>query len=227
MGAGHGLGLSRRDPGLPHRRAGPPHHRGDPSAWFAREVAAPLGRRLLHRPARERGRSGLAGYSSSDLWTSAPRKSRTSWPRPSSTRRSTPPMANEWWRRAEIPAANGHGNARSVAAIQSVIAGRGQARGIRLLSAEGTDAIFEEQTDGTDLVLGVPFRFGMGYGLGNADMPIGPRACFWGGYGGSVIVIDQDTDLTVCYVMNRMESGLVGDLRGMTIVLEAAQGVLA
>jgi hypothetical protein len=29
--------------------------------------------------------------------------------------------AEEWWRRAEIPAANGHGNARSVAAIQSVI----------------------------------------------------------------------------------------------------------
>jgi CubicO group peptidase (beta-lactamase class C family) len=58
-------------------------------------------------------------------------------------------------------------------------------------------------------------------------MPIGPRACYWGGYGGSVIVIDQETDLTVCYVMNRMESGLVGDLRGMTIVLEAAQGVLA
>jgi hypothetical protein len=40
-------------------------------------------------------------------------------------------------------------------------------------------------------------------------------------------VIDQETDLTVCYVMNRMESGLVGDLRGMTIVLETAQGVLA
>ena len=30
--------------------------------------------------------------------------------------------AEQWWRRAEIPAANGHGNARSVAAIQSVVA---------------------------------------------------------------------------------------------------------
>jgi CubicO group peptidase (beta-lactamase class C family) len=135
-------------------------------------------------------------------------------------------VAEEWWRRAEIPAANGQGNARSVAAIQSVIAGRGQARGARLLSAAGTDAIFEEQSNGTDLVLGVPLRFGMGYGLGNADMPLGPQACYWGGYGGSVIVIDQETELTVCYVMNRMESGLVGDLRGMTIVLEAIQAVL-
>ncbi|HEY3842537.1 MAG TPA: serine hydrolase domain-containing protein [Acidimicrobiales bacterium] len=126
-----------------------------------------------------------------------------------------------WWRRAEIPAANGHGNARSVAAIQSVIAGRGAARGVRLLSAAGTDAIFEEQADGTDLVLGVPLRFGMGYGLGNAEMPLGPRACYWGGYGGSVIIMDQDTDLTICYVMNRMESGLVGDMRGADIAMQA------
>ncbi len=55
---------------------------------------------------------------------------------------SNPPLdatypAQAWWRRAEIPAANGHGNARSVAAIQSIIAGRGEARGVRLLSSDG------------------------------------------------------------------------------------------
>ena len=53
-------------------------------------------------------------------------------------------------------------------------------------------------------------------------MPIGPRACFWGGYGGSLVVMDQDADLTVCYVMNRMESGLQGDMRGANIMLTAA-----
>jgi CubicO group peptidase (beta-lactamase class C family) len=132
---------------------------------------------------------------------------------------------HEWWRRAEIPAANGQGNARSVAAIQSVIAGRGARAGVRLLSAEGTDVIFEEQANGTDLVLGVAQRFGMGYGLGNELMPLGPRACYWGGYGGSVIVIDQDADLAVSYVMNRMEDALVGDLRGATIILETVAGL--
>ena len=92
----------------------------------------------------------------------------------------------EWWRRAEIPAANGQGNARSVAAIQSIIAGRGEARGVRLLSAEGTEPIFEVQAEGIDKVLGVPERMGMGYGLSNPpEMPLGPRACYWGGYGGS------------------------------------------
>jgi CubicO group peptidase (beta-lactamase class C family) len=130
-----------------------------------------------------------------------------------------------WWRRAEIPAANGQGNARSVAAVQSVISGKGQARGVRLLSEAGCEPIFEEQANGTDLVLGVPLRFGMGYGLGNAEMPLGPRSCYWGGYGGSLIVNDQDADVTVCYVMNRMESGVVGDTRGATILLEAVQAL--
>ncbi len=134
---------------------------------------------------------------------------------------------HEWWRRAEIPAANGQGNARSVAAVQSVVAGRGEARGVRLLSPTGTDPVFELQAEGIDLVLGVPERMGMGYGLHNPpEMPIGPRACYWGGYGGSLIVMDQETELTVCYVMNRMESGLTGDTRGADI-LAAAQAAVS
>ena len=132
---------------------------------------------------------------------------------------------HEWWRRAEIPAANGHGNARSVAAIQSVIAGRGESGGVRLLSAAGTDPIFEEQSNGTDFVLGTPTRFGMGYGLGNAEIPLGPRGCRWGGFGGSVIRIDQDGGLAVSYVMNRMEAGGEGDPRGETIVRETHQAL--
>ena len=133
-----------------------------------------------------------------------------------------------WWRRAEIPAANGQGNARSVAAVQSIVAGRGAARGVRLLSPEGIEPVFDEQANGIDKVLGVPLRMGMGYGLSNPpDMPIGPRACYWGGYGGSVIVMDTDAELTICYVMNRMESGLVGDLRGMNIIFATVMGLAA
>jgi CubicO group peptidase (beta-lactamase class C family) len=195
--------------------------------WFAKEVAKPLGADFfIGLPASEDDRVSLV---------IPPPPLDPSTMEVSDIMAKTflnPPVdanlvAEEWWRRAEIPAANGQGNARSVAAIQSIIAGRGTARGVRLLSAEGTDAIFEEQSDGTDLVLGVPLRFGMGYGLGNAEMPIGPRSCYWGGYGGSIIVIDQETELTVSYVMNRMESGLVGDLRGASIVLEAVQGLMA
>ena len=56
-------------------------------------------------------------------------------------------------------------------------------------------------------------------------MPIGPRACYWGGYGGSLIIMDQEIGLTVCYVMNRMEGGLQGDLRAANIVLAAVAGL--
>jgi CubicO group peptidase (beta-lactamase class C family) len=130
--------------------------------------------------------------------------------------------ANEWWRRAEIPAANGHGNARSVAAIQSVIACGGELPGARLLSEQGVAAIFEEQSNGRDLVLRVPIRFGLGFGLSSETMPMGPRSCAWGGYGGSLVFNDLDARLTVAYVMNRMEPGLIGDIRGASIVKAAA-----
>ena len=98
---------------------------------------------------------------------------------------------------------------------------------MRLLSPAGTDAIFELQADGVDLVLGVRERMGMGYGLSNPpEMPIGRRACFWNGFGGSLIVMDQETELTVCYVMNLMDAGVTGDPRG-TSILAAAQAAAA
>ncbi len=130
--------------------------------------------------------------------------------------------AEDWWRRAEIPAANGHGNARSVAAIQSIVACGGEARGMRLLSENGLAAIFEEQSNGVDLVLNVPLRFGMGFGLASETMPMGPRSCAWGGYGGSLVFNDLDARVTVAYVMNRMEAGVLGDPRGASIVTAAA-----
>jgi CubicO group peptidase (beta-lactamase class C family) len=123
---------------------------------------------------------------------------------------------NRAWRAAEIPAANGQGNARSIVRAQTAMANGGQAFGKTLLSEAGTKRIFEKQSEGVDLVLGVPITFGMGYGLNNDIMPISPNknACFWGGYGGSSVIIDQDAHLCFSYVMNRMESGLLGDPRG-------------
>jgi CubicO group peptidase (beta-lactamase class C family) len=134
--------------------------------------------------------------------------------------------AEEWWRRAEIPAANGHGNARSVAAIQSVIACGGEVRGKRLLSEEGVRALFAEQADGVDLVLNVPLRYGLGYGLASETLPMGPNMCAWGGYGGSVVFNDLDTRTTFAYVMNRMEAGLVGDDRGASVGIAVAQSLM-
>lgn len=129
----------------------------------------------------------------------------------------------EAWRRAEIPAANGHGNARSVAGVQTLAANLGTAAGKTLMSEAGCRAIFDEQTSGRDLVLGVPIRFGMGYGLSSDALPMGPNEniAYWGGLGGSTAVVDQDARMCVSYVMNRMEANLLGDLRGFSL-LQAA-----
>lgn len=128
---------------------------------------------------------------------------------------------NRWWRAAQIPAANGHGNAASVADIQGLITGRGQVNGVRLLSEEIVARVFEVQADGTDLVLGLPMRLGMGYGLASSLLAFGDRAAWWGGYGGSVIYTDQDLGLTVSYMMNLMRNGLTGDTRGFGHVFTA------
>ncbi|MEM1433606.1 MAG: serine hydrolase domain-containing protein [Pseudomonadota bacterium] len=132
------------------------------------------------------------------------------------------------WREAEIPAANGHGNARSVVAVQSVFANGGMGNGKQVLSEAGVATLFEEQISGKDLVLGVPLRYGMGYGLTSAVMPMGPnqRIAYWGGWGGSSVVIDADAQLCVSYVMNRMESGLMGDPRGFSLLQGAYSALL-
>lgn len=132
-----------------------------------------------------------------------------------------------WWRAAEIPAANGHGNARSVATIQQIIANRGEASGHTFFSTATNERIFEVQSSGHDYVLDVDMTFGMGYGLASATVPLGPRSAFWGGYGGSVIVTDQDLGLTIAYMMNKMRVGLIGDTRGMEFVSGAVLAALS
>ena len=120
------------------------------------------------------------------------------------------------WRRADIGAANGHGNARSVARVMSVVARGGEVDGVRLLGPDAIDLIFREQQKGVDVVLGVPLRFGIGYGLPLPEiLPYIPdeKICFWGGWGGSMIIIDVGRRMTISYMMNKMGPGIVGSDR--------------
>ncbi len=118
------------------------------------------------------------------------------------------------WRAAEIPAAGGHGNARSVAAVQTLMANGGVSGGKRLLSEAGVRKALELQMEGDDLVLAMPVRYGMGYGLPGPARPLpNPNTVFWGGYGGSLVVCDMDLKLCMSFVMNKMAATTVGDLR--------------
>src|SRR5919108_170265 len=113
----------------------------------------------------------------------------------------------ERWRRADIGAANGHGNARSVARIQSAVAYGGDVGGVRLLSPKTINRIFEVQSDMIDLVLGIRLKIGVGYGLPWPQvLPSVPqgRVCFGSGAGGSLVIADANRRLTVAYVMNKM-----------------------
>ncbi|KAM5350914.1 hypothetical protein ACJ41O_003637 [Fusarium nematophilum] len=122
----------------------------------------------------------------------------------------------EPWRRAELGAVNGHGNSRSLSRMLSVITLGGAARDQRLLSPDTIQLIFQEQYRGQDLVLGLPLRFGIGFGLtpsaGVEWIPEG-RICFWGGWGGSFVIMDLDRRMTIAYTMNKMGGGLVGSDR--------------
>lgn len=127
----------------------------------------------------------------------------------------------EAWRAATIGAANGHGNARSVAKIQAVISNRGSSHGVDLLSQPTIDRIFEEQYDGIDQVLGTHNRFGLHYALAAPENPVGlvsGKQCYWGGWGGSVVVNDLDNKITLAYMMNRMQAGLVGNETSVAMV---------
>ncbi len=123
---------------------------------------------------------------------------------------------NAGWRRAEIPAANGHGNARAIALSHAPLACGGTARGKRLLSRETCESVLAVQTDGVDLVIGVPVRFGLGYARMNEMFPFSPneRSCFWGGWGGSLVVADLDARVSIGFAMNQMRGdAIVGDRR--------------
>jgi CubicO group peptidase (beta-lactamase class C family) len=120
------------------------------------------------------------------------------------------------WRRADIGAANGHGNARALARALAPISLGGGANGVELLSPETIELIFQEQSSGIDQVLLIPLRFGIGFGLPEPQsVPVIPdgRICFWGGWGGSMAIMDTDRRATVAYVMNKMGPGTTGTER--------------
>ncbi|KKY13209.1 putative beta-lactamase [Diplodia seriata] len=122
------------------------------------------------------------------------------------------------WRNGELGAANGHANAKALTRILSAVTLGGTVGGVKLLSPRTVDLIFEEQANGVDLVTNFPIRFGIGYGLAGKDtfagwFPEEGRICFWGGWGGSIVIMDLDRKMTISYVMNKMEPTILGNDR--------------
>jgi CubicO group peptidase (beta-lactamase class C family) len=130
------------------------------------------------------------------------------------------------WRGAEIPAAGGTGNARSIAEIHVILANGGVAKGKRFLSEAGCRKGLELQIEGDDLALSGPARFGMGFGLAGGMVPLpNPNSMFWGGYGGSLVIIDMDARTTFGYAMNRMLGTTTGDTRAFGLAMAMWQAL--
>ncbi|HVU20650.1 MAG TPA: serine hydrolase domain-containing protein [Rhizomicrobium sp.] len=130
------------------------------------------------------------------------------------------------WRSAEIPAAGGTGNARSIANVHVILANGGMANGKRFLSEAGCRKALELQIEGTDLILGQPVRYGMGFGLPSQMVPLpNPNTIFWGGYGGSLVIIDMDARATIAYAMNKMARTTTGDVRALGLAMAVWQGL--
>lgn len=128
-------------------------------------------------------------------------------------------MGEEWFRRAEIPAGNGIGNARSVAKYNALLACEGEFGGKRLMSRNGARRVLYQQSDGPDLVFIAPVKFALGYALALQGMSFDDHeVCFWGGSGGSLIVVDFTRRMTLAYVMNKLEGSPFGDPRNTAIL---------
>lgn len=119
------------------------------------------------------------------------------------------------WRKGAVGGAGGHGNARGIALAQALVSHGGEVNGVRLLSPDTIDRIFEVQAEGTDQLLSVPVRFGIGYALQMSSAPAIPegRVCWWTGYGGAIVVNDLETRTTVAYAENKLADHMVASPR--------------
>lgn len=135
---------------------------------------------------------------------------------------------------AELPAANGICDARSLARLYGACVAEVTTPAgtpFRILTADQLSAALERRTEGPDCVLfGLDLQWGLGFMLHQGVIAqaglSGPRGFGHFGMGGSVGWGDPDLGLGMGYVMNRMSLGMAGDTRSsrlMSATLEAAR----
>jgi len=200
-----------------------------PGAFLEREVTGPLGIDFtIGLPEKEAGRAAeLVHARAANSGEQAAAFSRLT-PAALASLANPPVGAAEAntarWRAAELPAANGHGTARAIAALYGVLAGRGTYAGHRVLSPEAAERVREGQGGCRDLVLGAGFAHETEIGLGlwlsgpNGSYGPNPRAIGHDGFGGSCGLADPDAGVSLGYVMNRMGPNIADDPRKMALV---------
>ena len=129
-------------------------------------------------------------------------------------------MSAHEFRAAELPAANGVTDARSLARMYASLIGDG-VDGVRLFTDETVRIAATPQVDGPDEVMGIRSRFGAGFFLYmEGSNMIQDGAFGHGGAGGSIGFADPKADIGFGYVMNKMQ--MVGDDDPRTVGLAQA-----
>ncbi|MGW7384878.1 serine hydrolase domain-containing protein [Streptomyces sp. NPDC054794] len=207
-----------------------------PGAFLAREVTGPLGIDFtVGLPEKESGRAAELVHAPAGR--SSEQAAIFSQLTPTAIAALANPIVgaaeanSSRWRAAEIPAANGHGTARAVAALYGVLAGHGSHDGRRVLSPEAAERVREGQGSCRDLVLGAGFENDTEIALGvwlsgpNGSYGPNPRAFGHDGFGGSCGLADPEAGVSLGYVMNRMGPRIADDPRKMALV-DAVYGAL-
>jgi CubicO group peptidase (beta-lactamase class C family) len=207
-----------------------------PGAFLEREVCGPLGIDFtIGLPEKEAGRAAELVHP--PAVSSSEQAAIFSQLAPAAIAALTNPIAGAAeantprWRAAEIPAANGHGTARAVAALYGVFAGRGSYGGHRVLSPKAAERVREGQGSCRDLVLGAGFEHETEVGLGlwlsgpNGSYGPDPRAFGHDGFGGSCGLADPDAGVSLGYAMNRMGPHIADDPRKSALI-DALYGAL-
>ncbi|MGC1302027.1 MAG: serine hydrolase domain-containing protein [Caulobacteraceae bacterium] len=127
------------------------------------------------------------------------------------------------WRRAEIPSANGHVTALSMARLMNALACGGRLDGRALLRPETVQAATREQIRGQDLVLPFEITWAAGFMRNVPNMIYGPGVGSFGhsGWGGSCAFADPERGLSGAYVMNKQSPDLIGDPRAVRLIRTA------
>jgi CubicO group peptidase (beta-lactamase class C family) len=178
--------------------------------FFREEVAEPLGADFqIGLPGSEHGRVAPI------MWPD-------DWDGPDIGFINTPEA-----RSAEIPAGNGHGNARSLVRVMAALANGGELDGVRLLKRETLEAAITEQVYEMDGTIGHPYRRALGYILMSPELAEGmglpsafykdsgptPRIFGHDGMGGAQAFCDLDRKVAWSYTMNSMTGSEGGNAR--------------
>jgi CubicO group peptidase (beta-lactamase class C family) len=130
------------------------------------------------------------------------------------TKWAAPDRGGGEWRRAEIPSANGHGTARSVATLYGVFANNGKIGDTQVISPETMADFTKARIKGADLVLPYDIEWAAGV-MRNSNQFFGPNPATMchAGWGGSGAFGDPTRRVSAAYVMNRQTPALMGDER--------------